>query len=388
MLEKLRPGELAVGRKTTQDIYTKGGRLLLSRGAVMANEQQIEVLMDRGLVKRDPSDRVDYSSEFKPVRYGPNVNPFLEIEELESQLETAFKQIKSQNSSAPDVFYRKIRSISGQLIGLAEHSPEALLGTVHWPRHDEVPYSLHHPIQCAVLIAVISKKLNLQGERLFATLAASLTANLGMIHIHDKLNKQKEPLSEEQKEAIHHHPRRSIEMLESMKIQDSLWLKAVLHHHERLDGSGYPQGLKEEDICNEAKLVALADIYIALIGRREYREALPIKQALRQLLNERGTLVGPALTKLFLNQVGIYPPGTAVKLANGDIAVVTKRGEDINHPICAGIKAMSGQAYMHPPPRDTSDPQYTIQDVVAKDILKPLQPFLFWGVHVRKAIEL
>lgn len=388
MLEKLKPGELSVGRKTTQDIYTKSGRLLLSRGAVMANEQQIELLMERGLVKRDPSQRVDYSSEFKPFRYSPNVNPFLEIEELESQLETAFKQVKSQNASAADVFYRKIRSIASQLIGLAERSPEALLGTVHWPRHDEVSYSLHHPIQCAVLIAVIAKPLNLTGERLFATLAASLTANLGMAHLHDKLNKQKAPLSEEQQATIKNHPQRSLEMLKDMKITNTLWLKTVECHHERLDGSGYPQGIQGEAVNNEAKLVALADTYIALIGERAYRDALSVKQALRHLLDQHASLAGAGLTKLFLNQLGIYPPGTAVKLANDDLAVVTERGTSLNHPICAGIKAISGQAYMHPPRRDTKDPQFAIQEVVDPELLKPLQPFLFWGVHVRKAVEL
>ncbi|SFB91580.1 HD domain-containing protein [Marinospirillum celere] len=388
MLEKLRPGELTVGKRTTMDIYTKGGRLLLSKGAHIANDQQVEVLMERGLVKRDPSDRQDYSSDFKPFRYSANVNPFLEIEELESQLETAFKQIKSQNAAAPDVFYRKIHSISSQLLGLAERAPEALLGTVHWPRQDEVPYSIHHPIQCAVLLAVISKKINFHGERLFSTLAAALTQNLGMLHFHDKLNRQKTPLTEEQNEAIRHHPQRSVEFLERMKITDPIWLQAVRDHHERLDGSGYPESKTEQDICNEAKLIALADIYVALISNREYRDALSVKQALRQIFSERGTLVGPGLTKLFLNQIGIYPPGTPVKLANGDTAVVTKRGVNINHPVCAGIRAISGQVYMHPPPRDTSDPQYAVQEIVSAEVLKPLQPFLFWGVHVRKAIEL
>ncbi|WP_114418206.1 HD-GYP domain-containing protein [Marinospirillum perlucidum] len=387
MLEKIRPGELTVGRKTHLDIYTKGGRLLLSRGAMISSEQQIEILMERGLVKRDYS-REDHSSEFKPFRYSANVNPFLEIEELESQLETAFKQVKSSNSAAPEVFYRKIRSICSQVLGLAERSPEALLGTVHWPRHDEIPYSIHHPIQCAVLIAVISQKLNIYGEQLFSTLAATLTANLGMLHIHDKLNRQKEPLTDSQRETIHHHPQRTLEMLDSMQIKEPLWRRAVLQHHERLDGSGYPLGIKGQDLANEAKLVALADIYVALIGAREYREPMSVKSALKQLFNERGSLVGPELTKLFLNQIGIYPPGTAVKLTNGDLAVVTKRGENINTPICAGIKAMSGQAYIHPPPRDTSDPQFKILEVASKDILKPLQPFLFWGVHVRSAIEL
>lgn len=388
MFEKLRPGELTVGKRTTIDIYTKGGRLLLSRGAVIANEEQIEVLMDRGLVKRDPSDRQDYSSEFKPFRYSANVNPFLEVEELESQLETAFKQVKSQNSSAADVFYRKIRMITSQLMGLAERSPDALLGTVHWPRQDEIPYSLHHPIQNAVLLAVLANKINLSGERLFATLAAALTQNLGMLHLHDKLSRQTTPLTDKQKEVINNHPQRSVELLTNMQIKNKLWLQIVSDHHERLDGSGYPAGKQGKDICSEAKLLALTDSYVALISEQDYRPLLTVKEALKELYTQRNQLGGVTLTKLFLNLVGIYPPGTAVRLANGDTAVVTKRGKNIQHPICAGIRAISGQVYMHPPPRDTQIAEYAIKEVISDELLKTLQPFLFWGVHVRKAIEL
>lgn len=388
MLEKIRPSELTVGKKTTLDIFTRGGRLLLSRGAMISNEQQVEILMQRGLVKRDPNDRVDYSSEFKPFRYSNKVNPFLEVIELEDQLSKTFGHIKSDNPTAPEVFYRDMRNICSQLIGLAERSPEALLGTVHWPREEKGDYSLFHPIQCAILIAVVALRLKIQGEQLFSILAATLTANLGMMSIQDKLNKQKNPLTDDQIKVLRSHPDKSVAMLESMGIRDPMWIRAVLHHHERLDGSGYPQGIKGNDISNEAKLVALADIYIALIGKREYRQALPVKYALKQIFNERGTLVGPALTKLFLSQIGIYPPGTAVKLKNGDTAVVTQRGENISKPICAGIRAMSGQVYMHPPPRDTRLPEFEIVEILSSDILKSLQPFLFWGVHVRKAVEL
>lgn len=388
MLEKLRPGELAVGRKTTLDIYTKGGRLLLSRGAMIGNEQQIEILMERGLVKRDLNDRVDYSSEFKPFKYSNNVNPFLEVTELEDQLGRAFKHTKSGSPGAPEAFYRDIRNICSQILGLAERSPEALLGTVHWPRSEEGSYSLYHPIQCAILIAVVAMKLKIHGEQLFCTLAAALTANLGMMTVQDRLNKQRTPLTEEQKTILRTHPDKSVGILESMGVRDPMWIRAVLHHHERLDGSGYPQGLKGDEISNESKLVALADIYMALIGKREYRQALPVKVALRQIFSERGTLLGPALTKLFLNQIGVYPPGTAVKLKNGDTAVVIERRENIHTPLCSGIRAISGQVYMHPPPRDTSLPEYQIQEVISNDILKPLQPFLFWGIHVRKAVEL
>lgn len=263
-----------------------------------------------------------------------------------------------------------------------------MLGTIHWPRAEEGSYSLYHPVQCALLIAVVAVRLKIYGEQLFCTLAAALTANLGMLQIQDRLNKQRTPLTDEQREMLRNHPDKSVMILESMGVRDPMWIRAVLHHHERLDGSGYPQGLTGDDISNEAKLVALADIYIALIGKREYRDALPVKVALRQIFTERGTLLGPGLTKLFLNEIGIYPPGTAVKLQNGDTAVVTERGENIQYPICAGIRAMSGQVYLHPPRRDTRKEEFQIVGLLPSDLLKSLQPFLFWGVHVRKAVEL
>lgn len=387
MLEKLRPSELTVGKRTTLDIYTKSGRLLLSRGAMISNEQQIEILMQRGLVKRAPKDRVDFTSEFKPFRYTNKVNPFLEISELEDQLNKAFSHVKSNNTTAPEVFYRDLRTICSQLLGLTRRAPEALLGVVHWPREEKNNH-LYHPIQCAILIALVALRLKVHSEQLFSTLAATLTANLGMLALQKNLNHQKTPLSTEQMNSLRAHPEKSVSLLKSLGIRDPIWLKAVLHHHERIDGSGYPQGLKDKDISNEGKLIALADIYTALISRREYRQALVTRQKLIQTFSERAALISPVLSKVFISQLGCYPPGTAVKLKNGDTAVITQRGVDLNYPLAAAIRAISGQVYMHPPPRDTRLPEYAIIEVLSSDTLKNLQPFLFWGVHVRKAIEL
>ena len=344
--------------------------------------------MRRGLVKRDNSSRADYTSEFKPFRYSVRVNPFLEVAELEEQLARIFQSLHGVNPPSSEAFYRSIRNITSQLLGIAEQAPDALLGTVHWPSTDKVPYSVFHPIRCAILVALVALHLKVKGEKLFSIMAAALTANLGMLTLQDKLNQQKTPLTAEQKIALQEHPDKSVLLLESLGVTDPVWLRAVLHHHERLDGSGYPQGLQGNEITNEAKLIALTDIYIALISAHEYREALSAKGAIRKLLIERGNLVGEELTKIFLSQLGIYPPGIPVKLKNGDLAVVTKRGEELNKPIAAGIRAASGQVYMHPPPRDTSLEEFEIIELVSHELLKPLQPFLFWDVHTRKAIEL
>ncbi|WP_114418631.1 HD-GYP domain-containing protein [Marinospirillum perlucidum] len=383
MLEKLAKGQLIVGDRAPLNVYARSGVVLLTKGSPVESEQQVQALLAQGYI--NPKERTivrQDETDFKRHRYSRNVNPFLELESLYEELRLAFDEVEKHTSGKG--FERRIRDICETLMFLANKQPDALLGAAHWPR--EIPSWLDHPMRCAVILAVVARPLQASKEKLTSALAATLTANLGMLQLQEKLNKQQTPLTEEQKEAIHNHPERSLLLLELMGVEDSIWLRAVAQHHERLDGSGYPEGLKGKAITNTARLVALADSYAALTAPREYRPLLTPRQAMKQMLGEDSQLLDARLGKVFLSQLGIYPPGTPVQLKNGDQAVVVEKGSAIHAPICAGIRAATGQIYMHPPRRDTSDPELMIKKILSKDILKPLQPFLFWRIKVSNAI--
>lgn len=383
MLQKLAKGQLLVGDRAPMNIYARSGIVLLTKGSLIDNTQQVQALLAQGYF--DPDEKVivrQDETDFQRRRYSKELNPFLELEELYSQLEKAFEQ--AEKNTAAKGFPRRILDISEHLLLLAEKSPNALLGAAHWPR--DLPSTLDHPMRCAVLLAVVAQPLKISKEKLLSGLAATLTANLGMLHLQEKLNHQQTPLTDQQKAAIRNHPEKSLLLLEMLGVEDKIWLTAVLQHHERLDGSGYPKGLKGREISNTARLVALADSYAALTAPREYRPLLTPRQAMKQMLGEETELLDARLGKVFLSQLGLYPPGTPVQLKNGDTAVVTQKGGAIHTPICSGIRAASGQVYVQPPRRDTSDPQLAIQKILNKDLLKPLQPFLFWNIRVSKAI--
>lgn len=383
MLEKLAKGQLVVGDRAPLNIYARSGVVLLTKGSPVESEQQVQALLAQGYInpKEKTIVRQD-ETNFQRRRYSNELNPFLEIENLFEQLKQAFDQV--EKNTAGKGFHRSVLDIGDQLIHLAGKSPNALLGAAHWPR--DIPTTLDHPMRCAVILAVVAQPLKISKEKLMSALAATLTANLGMMHLQEKLNQQQKPLTDQQKEAIRNHPEKSVLLLELMGVEDSIWLNAVLQHHERLDGSGYPKGLVDKQISNTARMVALADSYAALTAPREYRPLLSPRQAMKQMLGEEAQLLDARLGKVFLSQLGLYPPGTPVKLKNGDTAVVTEKGATINAPICAGIRASSGQVYMQPPRRDTSEPELAIQKILNKDLLKPLQPFLFWRINVSKAI--
>ncbi|OGX20275.1 MAG: hypothetical protein A3K54_02350 [Omnitrophica WOR_2 bacterium RBG_13_44_8] len=99
--------------------------------------------------------------------------------------------------------------------------------------------------------------------------------------------------------------------------------------HERLNGSGYPEGLKEDEIHEYAKIVAVTDVYEALIHPRSYRDALSPNEAIRELLSiNTAMLFETKILKMLINRVGLYPIGSWVELNTGEIGKVSSANED------------------------------------------------------------
>jgi hypothetical protein len=141
----------------------------------------------------------------------------------------------------------------------------------------------------------------------------------------------------------------------------------VLHHHERLDGSGYPHGLRGEDIPCPTRLLAIVDIYTAMLRPRTYRDAMPARMALRSIFLERGQLVDDALAAALIKELGVYPPGTLVRLANDEIGIVVRRGEDATHPLVFRLMTAEGYRASVTVARDTREPEFRIVDAVSHD---------------------
>ncbi|OPX55288.1 HD domain-containing protein [Oceanospirillum multiglobuliferum] len=176
-----------------------------------------------------------------------------------------------------------------------------------------------------------------------------------------------------------------MELLKLAGIKNQTWLDVVLQHHEKLDGSGYPNGLKGSEILLEAKIVGLADIYSAMISSRPYRAALTPQKSLKQLFMQRGSFFDEALTNIFLSELGIYPPGASVSLANGEIGVVIKRkSQETSKPIVSSIKDRFGVRFMHPVMRDTGDKRYAIKADIPSSQLGQVNPSMLWGLKLMR----
>ena len=121
-------------------------------------------------------------------------------------------------------------------------------------------------------------------------------------------------LTDVQRQAIRCHPARSTEVLVDAGVEDREWLSAILAHHEHLDGSGYPAGLAGESIPSPARILRVADDYCAKAGGRHYRLPRSSKQALRSLFRSKRLWLDMQLAAHLLRRLGLYPPGTLVRL--------------------------------------------------------------------------
>lgn len=270
-----------------------------------------------------------------------------------------------------------IYEIVTSIQGLIQYDADALMGAVHLS--DRFEYQVHHPMQIAVLTKLVLERLRVDQDIRLSTLAAALTSNISMNPYQKSLDNQKTPLNEQQIRHINNHPLSSARQLENSGVEDELWLQLVEQSHEKLDGTGYPRGLKGKEIRREALVLALADVYSAMITPRTYRGPIKLTELLRDLFIQRGSKFDDKLTKVFINELGLYPPGVYVRLENGELAVVVGRTEDFKAPMVACIKKPDGNMYSSPRRHNSAEPGYRIKHVCDPAERVRVDPSQLWG---------
>lgn len=277
---------------------------------------------------------------------------------LNEALREAYVAILSGKPGAREA----VLAVVVRLQRLIEADPDAALGLVHLlpPK----PYATAHPLYCAVLTEHLATSLGSAPRERAPVLAATLTCNLASLPYQERLGLQRTALSREQQQHLRRHPDQAVTLLRTAGVASPTWLTIVKQHHERADGSGYPEGLKSDQILREAKLVALADMYLAQVTERAHRVRLAAKSALRQLFLE-GQADDAELYATLIKALGVYPPGTGVRLANGEFALVLRRGASVATPWVRALRSGAGASYAHPPWRDTREPEFAVREAVA-----------------------
>lgn len=359
---RLNPEDIHVGSPMPWPVYGENRCLLLRQGEIVTSERQLALLVERGLFRR-----LSLDDDPEPVAKRVRRNPFSAKRACADRLQLLLSEMA--DGVANDAVQRTYE-IATLIQNLCEVDADAILAAVHLSR--EFDYATLHPIHTAILCNLLAVRLEIPEEQRQSLLAAALTMNVGMLDLQNRLFEQVEPLTAEQTQAIRNHSQVGVELLTGAGVEDEVWLDVVLQHHERVDGCGYPHALSAASIRRKAKILALADMYSALVTPRKHRKPILAKEALRTLFLSRGQEVDEELAGHFIRETGIFPPGAFVRLANGDIAVVARRAivnqnRNSTAPIVYSVISPRGGQYETPICRDCNNEMFRIENICAAE---------------------
>jgi putative nucleotidyltransferase with HDIG domain len=154
------------------------------------------------------------------------------------------------------------------------------------------PYTAGHQKQVAGLSCAIARELGLSESHVEGIRVAGIIHDIGKISVPSKVLAKPAKLTELEFGIVKTHPEVGYEILKSIEFPWPI-AQMVLQHHERMNGSGYPQGLSGKDILLEARILCVADVVEAMASHRPYRAGLGIESALEEILQNKGTLYDP-----------------------------------------------------------------------------------------------
>lgn len=184
-------------------------------------------------------------------------------------------------------------------------------------------YLVVHSVKTAVLALSVGTFLREPQHRLFELATAALLHELGMIRLPPNLYMAPRSLTPQEKKAISTHPIIGYNILKERAFSPSVSI-AVLEHHERMDGSGYPRGLPGEQISQPARIIAVCCSYDALVSKRPYREGRDGHDGILNLLRDRGVQYDERILRALVCSLSIFPLGSWVTLSDGSIGTVVE----------------------------------------------------------------
>jgi hypothetical protein len=218
----------------------------------------------------------------------------------------------------------QVHELLRSLIKTLRADPEACLGYLR--RVMRARPSVHHSLHVLVVSVLLSEQLDFDETAQISLAGAALTMNLAILPVQDRLYRFPRLADAGDRSAIADHPRHALDVLQAYGVKDEAWLQAVAQHHENIDGSGYPGRLTIEAICPMARILRVADVYCAKISGRHYRPPQSSRTALKDIFGRERPHLDPQISAQLLRTMGLYPPGTLVRLANGESACITRRG--------------------------------------------------------------
>lgn len=245
------------------------------------------------------------------------------IEPRYDELSKALEHAYSAFAEGRDVDVVAVKEGLRDIAGSLQRNADAVMWLLRLKKRDQ--YSFDHAMDVSVNMILLGSHIGWRDQRLLEIGMAGMLQDIGKIQLPIELLAKKTDLSVEERKLVRSHVASSLEILYSQANVPQEVIITISRHHERWDGSGYPRGLKNEQIGIAAEIAGMADSFCAMLKDKPYRSALGHQEALEELHNLRGKQFNPALIEQFVQCVGLYPIGTLIELNSGEVGVVIQQ---------------------------------------------------------------
>lgn len=378
----LKPESIKLGQPLPFSLRTQDGTLLAHKGFVVGNRTQLETMLTRaGVLHIDLEESPDQARAFMSqldtmvreqrtigqiastqmtARQGAGGNDFTEDSVRQGPVDWHEMQLRAstmlRKPEAPD-FLPKLERLHTELRVYAKRHPDAtMFALIHFAARELSMYSATHGLLVAMVCGLAAQEtLRWDAATVKTVVNVGLTMNIAMTELQDLLAQQIAKPSQGQMAAISVHANVSADMLAKQGITDPVWLNAVRRHHEPKTGP-----LADMEPADRiARLIERADIFAARLAPRASRTAMPAASAMRASYFDEDQKVDEAGAAL-ITAMGVYPPGSFVKLASNETAIVLKRGRTGTTPKVTTVLNRQGTPVGETVVRDTSQAAFKI----------------------------
>ena len=292
---------------------SKGLDVETSETREVAAERNEQVLIDAVLAEPEPAARQELAAE---VQRAAKI-----CGKAKTAIVSMFKEARMGKAVDAGEFAPLVEEITNSVM----RNPGALVSLARLKTKDDYTY-MHSVAVCGLMVA-LSRQLGLDAEQTRQAGLGGLIHDLGKAAIPLEILNKPGKLTDQEFVRVKSHPVEGHRMLVEGGGAGPVPLDVCLHHHEKVDGSGYPDKLSADDISLYAKMGAVCDVYDAITSNRPYKAGWNPAEALRKMTEWRNGHFDERIFQAFVKSVGIYPVGSLVRLESGLLAVVVETAE-------------------------------------------------------------
>lgn len=326
---------LTAGMVLADAIYADAGCLpLLMSGQVLSR-----LTIERLKLKRIPGAYIeaDGYGDVKPVKLVTDESKARITGEISEIFTAVSRTTQFANSS-----FKSVTKMAQGIVAEILSNEEVMVNVLELKNYSDYTYS--HSMSVAMISVVLGARLGLNRDALSDLATAGLLHDIGKMTVPKELLDKPSRLTDEEFEIIKTHPQNAYALLSGMPGISFHVLSGIKCHHERYDGTGYPDGLKGKDIPLFGRIIAVADVYDAITSNRPYSQGCFPREAIEYMMGCADTHFEMRILMAFLRSVVVYPTGTLVTLSTGKGAIVLKTfGENTLRPMVRLLEEDGGE---------------------------------------------